>query len=242
MKRAARHFGERLGNALYVKGSGIRTAPVTNREALEQLQRSDQLNLFGDQAALRDRCKVEENQHDVLSTYNPAASIAALNQPPTPVVSTAAPQLQKALSTAPSAMNQYDSCRPAAAPVQMQTNYNSARPASSSQSSGASSIILPSVAAQPKYNLNIPNRQVTNFANQNTNVTNIYNNKATMPPPGESRGVSPETTSGSSSDATKRNLPSTAVGDTLGRNSDADDNNKRQKRNPYSNSNNRLSC
>jgi DNA recombination protein Rad52 len=54
MKRAARHFGERLGNALYIKGSGIRTAPKTNREALLELERKDSLNLFGDQAVLRE--------------------------------------------------------------------------------------------------------------------------------------------------------------------------------------------
>ena len=53
MKRAARHFGERLGNALYVKGNGYRTAPVTNKDALHDLERKDALNLFGDQAALR---------------------------------------------------------------------------------------------------------------------------------------------------------------------------------------------
>ena len=53
MKRAARHFGERLGNALYIKGNGIRNAPRTNREALARLEREDALNLFGDQAKLR---------------------------------------------------------------------------------------------------------------------------------------------------------------------------------------------
>lgn len=53
MKRAARHFGERLGNALYVKGSGMRTAPRTNKDALSELERKDALNLFGDQATLR---------------------------------------------------------------------------------------------------------------------------------------------------------------------------------------------
>ena len=56
MKRAARHFGERLGNALYVKGAGIRTAPRTNRDALLELERRDMANLFGDQAALRANC------------------------------------------------------------------------------------------------------------------------------------------------------------------------------------------
>jgi len=53
MKRAARHFGERLGNALYVKGNSVRTAPRTNKDALLVLERNDNLSLFGDQAALR---------------------------------------------------------------------------------------------------------------------------------------------------------------------------------------------
>mmetsp|Transcript_12585 Transcript_12585/g.22070 ORF Transcript_12585/g.22070 Transcript_12585/m.22070 type:complete len:460 (-) Transcript_12585:171-1550(-) len=53
MKRAARHFGERLGNALYVKGNGIRTAPRTNKDALLELERKDAISLFGDQAVLR---------------------------------------------------------------------------------------------------------------------------------------------------------------------------------------------
>ncbi|KAK1738686.1 RAD52 family DNA repair protein [Skeletonema marinoi] len=66
MKRAARHFGERLGNALYVKGNGIRTAPRTNRDALAELERKDSLNLFGNQAALR---SVEEKK--VASTATP---------------------------------------------------------------------------------------------------------------------------------------------------------------------------
>jgi len=74
MKRAARHFGERLGNALYVKGNGIRTAPRTNRDALAELERKDALNLFGNQAALRSKnnnnnndpssCSVEEKRVD----------------------------------------------------------------------------------------------------------------------------------------------------------------------------------
>lgn len=67
MKRAARHFGERLGNALYVKGNGIRTAPRTNRDALVELERKDSLNLFGNQAALRS-VSVEEKQDAAAST------------------------------------------------------------------------------------------------------------------------------------------------------------------------------
>merc|ERR1719148_577844 len=52
MKRAARHFGERLGNALYVKGNTIHKAPRTNKDALARLERSDALLLFGDQKKL----------------------------------------------------------------------------------------------------------------------------------------------------------------------------------------------
>ena len=46
-------FHNFLGNALYVKGGGMRTAPRTNKDALLELERNDALNLFGDQATLR---------------------------------------------------------------------------------------------------------------------------------------------------------------------------------------------
>ena len=42
-----------LYSALYVKGSGMKTAPRTNKDALLELERKDALNLFGDQALLR---------------------------------------------------------------------------------------------------------------------------------------------------------------------------------------------
>ena len=60
MKRAARHFGERVGNAMYVKGAGIRTAPRTNKDALAALERKDALNLFGDQAVLRANHEIKQ--------------------------------------------------------------------------------------------------------------------------------------------------------------------------------------
>lgn len=53
MKRAVRHFGERLGNALYVKGNGMRTAPIDNKKAIDELDRKTQLAKFGDQKELR---------------------------------------------------------------------------------------------------------------------------------------------------------------------------------------------
>jgi DNA recombination protein Rad52 len=85
MKRAARHFGERLGNALYVKGCGIKTAPKTNRDALLELERKDSLNLFGDQAVLREnhlRSPVENPSSDkVIAATTPSiAVVASTNQ------------------------------------------------------------------------------------------------------------------------------------------------------------------
>ena len=68
MKRAARHFGERLGNALYVKGNGIRTAPRTNKDALVELERKDALNLFGNQTLLR---SAEEDKATTVESVSP---------------------------------------------------------------------------------------------------------------------------------------------------------------------------
>lgn len=258
MKRAARHFGERLGNALYVKGNGIRTAPRTNREALEQLERNDQLNLFGDQVALRDRCKTEEVQKDGLMT-NGNAILAGINQPPTPVVSTAtarqaipynsaaampthnhpvasiaAPRQQTACNTAASIpTNHYASNKPAAASATVQTTYNSAISIQQNQYAVNKPYVAPPAA--------VAQNQYSTSGNQNPHVNNVYNT-AKMPPPQESRGVSPETASGSVvHDASKRSLTNVAVRNNLGNNTtSADDSNKRQKMNPYSN--NRLSC
>jgi DNA recombination protein Rad52 len=55
MKRAARHFGERLGNALYVQGNGANRAPWDNKTALRDLQRKEAFDLFGNQQELDDR-------------------------------------------------------------------------------------------------------------------------------------------------------------------------------------------
>jgi hypothetical protein len=274
MKRAARHFGERLGNALYVKGNGIRTAPRTNREALEVLERSDCLNLFGDQVALRDRCKMEE---DVVSKQ-------MVNQPPTPVVSTAiarqgtthnpvaatpsnhpvmsmsttVPRQQTAfnsgtsLSTnqkgvacvlAPAAsiqQNQNAKHGSVALPAALQTTHNTASSKQPSQHFPNGS----APAAVPQNNAQGPH--LTNTANQNIIANagwdNIARSNSTnMPPPQPAaRGISPETTAGSV-DATKQSLTSVALGNSAGNNPvTAEDANKRQKRNPYTN--NRLSC
>jgi hypothetical protein len=54
MKRAARHFGERLGNALYRSGASLANAPSDNKTALQRVEWSHGLD-FGNQAELRDQ-------------------------------------------------------------------------------------------------------------------------------------------------------------------------------------------
>jgi hypothetical protein len=260
MKRAARHFGERLGNALYMKGNGIRTAPKTNKEALEMLERSDQLNLFGDQVLLRDRCKTEELQHVVgnatlpgmnqpptpivssaarqATTYNPVA-VMQPQQPPTPVVSTfPAPRQSTGSNTVTSApTNHYTSYKPTAAAPTLQTNHSSVTSIHQNQYTSNSRTSALSTAAVPQNQVQTTTMQ---RVNQNTTTTNVYNN-GKMPPPQEVRGISPETTNGFISDASKRGLPAVAVRNSLGNYSvPVEDSNKRQKMNPYAT--NRLSC
>lgn len=87
MKRAARHFGERLGNgkhrswhycvsfvlflisvfiALYVAGSGAHTAPNDNKTALRQLKQKEAIELFGAQSLNRElRATVDENRKQI---------------------------------------------------------------------------------------------------------------------------------------------------------------------------------
>mmetsp|Transcript_26233 Transcript_26233/g.54098 ORF Transcript_26233/g.54098 Transcript_26233/m.54098 type:complete len:335 (-) Transcript_26233:8-1012(-) len=79
MKRAARHFGERLGNALYVKGNGIKTAPKTNKDALIELEKNDALNLFGDQALLRANSKIHSPRASMRPSLFPEGRCAASN-------------------------------------------------------------------------------------------------------------------------------------------------------------------
>ena len=54
MKRSARHFGERLGNALYRSGSSLALAPRDNKTALQRMEWNHGLD-FGNQAELCDR-------------------------------------------------------------------------------------------------------------------------------------------------------------------------------------------
>jgi len=54
MKRSARHFGERLGNALYRSGASLSLAPQDNKTALLRVEWSHGLE-FGNQSELRDR-------------------------------------------------------------------------------------------------------------------------------------------------------------------------------------------
>jgi Rad52/22 family double-strand break repair protein len=87
MKRAARHFGERLGNgkckrwryfvslvsvlipvfvALYVAGNGVHTAPKDNKTALRQLKQKEAIELFGDQSLNRElRATIDENREKI---------------------------------------------------------------------------------------------------------------------------------------------------------------------------------
>mmetsp|Transcript_3166 Transcript_3166/g.8255 ORF Transcript_3166/g.8255 Transcript_3166/m.8255 type:complete len:460 (-) Transcript_3166:87-1466(-) len=65
LKRACRHFGERLGNALYVKGNGVKTAPKNNRSALLQIEAKDALDLFGEQDKLREKFDKDKNGDDI---------------------------------------------------------------------------------------------------------------------------------------------------------------------------------
>ncbi|KAL7511837.1 hypothetical protein ACHAXN_008782 [Cyclotella atomus] len=271
MKRAARHFGERLGNALYVKGNGIRTAPKTNKEALEVLERSDQLNLFGDQVLLRDRYKTEEAQHDVMLA-NENATLPGMNQPPTPIISTAArqattynpvaamqpqhpptpvvstfnaPRQSISNNTETSApANHYASYKPttaAAVAPSVQTNHNTSH--QNQYASNARPSALPTAAAPQNQAHTTTMQHMTNIVNQNATTNNVYSNPGKMPPPQDLRGISPETTTGSVSDASKRGLPAVPVRNSLGNSSvpiEDGNTNKRQKMNPYST--NRLSC
>lgn len=56
MKRAARHFGERLGNALYRSGASLANAPRDNKTALHRVDWNHGLD-FGNQAELHDQKK-----------------------------------------------------------------------------------------------------------------------------------------------------------------------------------------
>ena len=256
MKRAARHFGERLGNALYVKGNGIRVAPKTNREALEVLERNDEMNLFGDQVKLRDKCKMEEMQQNaLLSNGNTLASndaIAYIHQQvkklPTNVMATAPSRQTTAFNpVAVKSTNQFPTpVGYTAAPRQQTVTKNSIgeTPINHYASNGNAVARIP----QNQY---ISNKLPSATAMQashgphstNPNATGLNNvsqqNLERMPPP-DTRGVSPETTQMLTSDPSKRNLSGVNLPNNAGSNSANEESNKRQKRNPYSS--NRLSC
>jgi hypothetical protein len=227
MKRAARHFGERLGNALYVKGNGIKTAPRTNKDALLELERSDALNLFGDQAALRASCLEQQGilENDNFNTLQASAGQVDNHYPiqqPTPVASTAVPhqQTHKPVPMMPS--NQYaPASRPSyVAPTAIHSNFNQATTSTNP-------------AAQP-------------HNGQNNNFSTSQQNPGVMAPPRavETRGVSPETSVPNA--ALQANPPNIGqkrtVANMSGNHSynkdgiDADqDTIKKQTRNPYSN-------
>mmetsp|Transcript_20618 Transcript_20618/g.29096 ORF Transcript_20618/g.29096 Transcript_20618/m.29096 type:complete len:402 (+) Transcript_20618:1802-3007(+) len=58
MKRATRHFGEKLGNALYVQGNGLNKLPHDHRKALRELQNKE-VSAFGPQEQYK---KVQRNR------------------------------------------------------------------------------------------------------------------------------------------------------------------------------------
>ena len=68
-----------VGNALYVKGAGFRTAPRTNKEALDQLERNDALNLFGDQCLLRSKVESPDKKLDLSKTVTSSTNTSATN-------------------------------------------------------------------------------------------------------------------------------------------------------------------
>lgn len=236
MKRAARHFGERLGNALYIKGNGIKTAPKTNKDALVELERSDALNLFGDQASLRASCKMEPESPRVESTDGNdempinmcrVETSNQINQPPTPVASSARQEATfEPVITA--AKNQYFS---------------------NGASSGGPTTMHTSLM-QGLHNSNPSTSWIGNVNSTPRSNNNRQHNLGIMPPPQPvctgARRISPETTSVSEgpllSDEPKRSLASALVNNIQGNNlaNSDQDINKKQKRNPYSN--NRLSC
>jgi hypothetical protein len=127
-----------------------------------------------------------------------------------------------------------------ALPAALQTTHNSATSKQPSHHfpNGPAPVAVPQNNAQGPNSTNTANQNV--FANAGWD--NIARSNSTnMPPPQPAaRGISPETTAGSV-DATKRSLTSVALGNSAGNNPvTAEDANKRQKRNPYTN--NRLSC
>ena len=266
MKRAARHFGERLGNALYVKGNGIRVAPKTNREALEVLERNDEMNLFGDQVKLRDKYKMEELQQNRLllggdtlaANGGMGNSHEQVKLPPTPVMSTAPSRQTAAINhVAIKPTNQYHNPVDSTVALRQQTATDSSVAAVpinqyTSNSNAAARMpqnqyisnkpqpatALPAAPVVPKSHV-----QVSHSTNPNAAVwNNVHQQTLGKMPPPDTRGVSPETTLMPASDPSKRMLSCVdpPVMNNVGKNSAVEDSNKRQKRNPYSN--NRLSC
>ena len=250
MKRAARHFGERLGNALYVKGNGIRTAPRTNRDALLELERNDALNLFGDQLALRVDCKEEVHQQQNESIGNRQTNGFTAPQPQmvtstdvasgparhpsayahnlsTPMISATVGAQHTTYNTSLSKPNnQYVPSVSSVAPMAMQKSYNSANASLPNQY--VSNVSKPNhTHIQSSTNSIIPNTNGWNGTIQ-------QNATKTLPPHSEARGISPETTG---VDASKRSLTN-VQGQTSCENNSVpldQDSNKRQKKNPYAN-------
>mmetsp|Transcript_3819 Transcript_3819/g.8523 ORF Transcript_3819/g.8523 Transcript_3819/m.8523 type:complete len:453 (-) Transcript_3819:817-2175(-) len=76
MKRAARHFGEKLGNSLYHSGFNAKNAPPTLKDALDTLAIDRAKSRFGFE---KDRKMASQNPAVTQSAANPSNQMAARN-------------------------------------------------------------------------------------------------------------------------------------------------------------------
>ena len=211
---------------------GTESGPHRERIGRRRRCWSDCLNLFGDQVALKDKCKLEEiwpkqsggeNTESAITKQPLLVASMPANQPPTPVVSTVAPQQQRTYNSGtlvstnplngPSSLaakvlqNQY---KPISAPAMSQRHHQG-----------------PHSTNNLKSNANNGN---------NTRNSNAHNPTKMRPPQPVTRGISPENATGVLSDPLERTLPAVPVQNHVGNNSTIDHgSNKRQKRNQYIN-------
>ena len=74
MKRAARHFGDKLGNSLYEKGFGLARAPATLQKALENYEMDQKISKFGDdnKAVIKAECDNINSNSPTISSHTTA--------------------------------------------------------------------------------------------------------------------------------------------------------------------------
>ena len=90
LKRAARHFGDKLGNSLYEKDFDVKKAPTNLFEALDEYERSAR-----ERVGVANVPKTGEIQQPAVAINQTSAKPVATNMPPPPVappVNHAAPQ------------------------------------------------------------------------------------------------------------------------------------------------------